>query len=92
LEIAEGLLADTMVVTDPAGASREVGGEAVIYIDATDPVSIRKGMEQSLDTKIQAKLRQQRPAQLKVIHDDSMQAVITEFFDKQVGLARGKDE
>lgn len=32
LEIAEGILADTAVVADPAGASHEVGGEAVIYI------------------------------------------------------------
>lgn len=92
LEIAEGILADTAVVADPSGASREVGGQAVIYIDATDSASIQKGMEQSLDSKVQTELRKQRAIQLKIIHDDSMKNVITSFFDKQVKIARSERE
>lgn len=92
LEIAEGILADVVVVADPSGAGREVGGEAVIYIDATDPVSIRKGMEQALDSKIQDNLRKQRVIQRKVIHDNSMADSVAAFFNEQAQLARGEDE
>lgn len=92
LEIAEGILADTAVVADPSGASREVGGQAVIYIDATDSVSIQNGMEQTLDPKVQKELSKQRTIQLKIIHDDSMKDIISDFFDKQVELARQERE
>lgn len=92
LEIAEGILADTVVVADPGGASHEVGGKAAIWIDATDPASIQNGMEQALDPKVQIELRKQRAIQLKVIHDDSMKDVITAFFGKQVQLARQERE
>lgn len=92
LEIAEGILADVVVVADPAGAGREVGGEAVIYIDATDPASIQNGMEQALDPKVQNNLSKQRVIQRKVIHDDSMADSIATFFNKQVQLARSENE
>lgn len=92
LEIAEGILADSVVVADPGGASREVGGEAVIYIDATDPASILQGMEQALDSKVQAKLVKQRTKQLKVIYNEGMEEEIVDFFNTQVKFARGDHE
>jgi len=90
LEIAEGILADTVVVADPGGASSEVGGGAVIYIDSTDSASILRGMTQSLELATRQKLAKERKVQLGKIYDASMPQQITDYFDHEVAAARGE--
>ncbi len=88
LAIAEGLLADTVVIAGRGGAQLEVGGKAVLYIDPNSPQSISQAMQKVLDPDVRAELKAQRNQQSKKITDPILEEKIGQYFQQQVMRAR----
>lgn len=64
LPVVEGLSLGTPVVSGTGGSLREVGGDAVVFVDVADPASIADGIERALRPEERERLRALAPRQL----------------------------
>jgi glycosyltransferase involved in cell wall biosynthesis len=74
LPVLEALTAGVPVVTGTGGSLREVGGDAVVYVDVRDPASIAAGISRAVTPSERRRLAPRAARQLRLLstsaHDD----------------------
>jgi glycosyltransferase involved in cell wall biosynthesis len=88
LAIAEGLQAGVPVIAGRGGSQSEVGGDAVCYVDPTNPLEIAEAMREMLDDETRRQWVERGRERIRYLTDDRICRELVEYFRRQAGLAR----
>jgi glycosyltransferase involved in cell wall biosynthesis len=84
LAIAESMLAHTPILVGPGGSQREIGGDAVLYIDPKNSQDIVSKMEEILDTELQKELINKSESQVALLSSAELDDQLAQYFQKLV--------